>query len=154
MRIRCTSLQIALVSLLVSTGSAAVEPPHVKAIRVERGPIIDGVLDDEVWQRAEVIDDFTQVDPQQGAENTLIRRTLPRHANKASETLSHRVETAFTRVAPFETEFHAVPRRNRALLIVQLQSEVNSSLHRKTFRRRQFQQSGGAFAGLAVDTVC
>ncbi len=66
MRIRYTSLQLILLSLLSSTGSVAQEPPHIAAIRVEQGPVIDGVLDDEVWQRAQVIDDFTQVEPHQG----------------------------------------------------------------------------------------
>jgi len=83
LRISYTSLQLALLSLLLSTGSAAQEPPRIAAILVEQGPIIDGVLDDEVWERAEVIDDFTQVEPHQGdapSERTEIRILIDREA--------------------------------------------------------------------------
>ena len=76
MRISYTSLQLVFLSLLFATSSAAQEPPRIVAIRVEQGPVIDGVLDDAVWQRANVIDDFTQVEPRQGAapsERTEIR---------------------------------------------------------------------------------
>ena len=64
---RPCSPHLVLASLLVATASAAVESPRVHAVRVERGPVIDGVLDDDVWSRAQVIDEFTQVEPEQGA---------------------------------------------------------------------------------------
>ncbi|MBJ19772.1 MAG: hypothetical protein CL933_10160 [Deltaproteobacteria bacterium] len=73
---RFASLPLALLTLLYSAGSLALEPPHIKAIRVDEGPAIDGVLDDPVWQLAQVIDDFTQVEPHQGnppSERTEIR---------------------------------------------------------------------------------
>ncbi|MEZ4279048.1 MAG: DUF5916 domain-containing protein [Myxococcota bacterium] len=41
--------------------------PTVHAVLVEEAPVIDGVLDDPIWQRAEVITDLTQVEPVQGA---------------------------------------------------------------------------------------
>ncbi len=81
MRIRYASLQLALFFLFWSTGSLALEPPHIRAIRVDVGPVIDGVLDDEIWQSAEVIDDFTQVEPRLGAppsERTEVRILIDR----------------------------------------------------------------------------
>jgi hypothetical protein len=42
----------------------------VPAVRVEVGPEIDGVLDDPVWQRASVIDEFVQQEPDEGAPAT------------------------------------------------------------------------------------
>ena len=36
---------------------------RVTAIRVERGPVIDGALDDPVWAAAAVLDSFTHTDP-------------------------------------------------------------------------------------------
>jgi len=48
-------------------GELGVQRPRVRAVRVEAPPEIDGVLDDDVWERAEVIDEFTQVDPEEGA---------------------------------------------------------------------------------------
>ncbi len=37
--------------------------PRATAVFVERGPVIDGLLDDPVWAESEVIDDLTQVEP-------------------------------------------------------------------------------------------
>ena len=48
----------------------------VRVVRVASPPVVDGRLDDAVWQRAKVIDDFTQVEPREGAapsERTEIR---------------------------------------------------------------------------------
>ncbi len=36
------------------------------AVLVEKGPRIDGVLDDEIWQSALILDQFTQQEPQEG----------------------------------------------------------------------------------------
>jgi hypothetical protein len=36
---------------------------EVKAVRVDTAPVLDGNLDDAVWQQAEVIDDFHQIRP-------------------------------------------------------------------------------------------
>lgn len=44
--------------------------PSVRARRVEKGPVIDGLLDDEVWNLVESNDDFLQVTPNTGASPT------------------------------------------------------------------------------------
>jgi hypothetical protein len=49
---------------------------RVEAVRVETGPALDGVLDDEVWQRATVVSEFFQQEPDEGApasERTEVR---------------------------------------------------------------------------------
>ena len=43
---------------------------QIGAVRVDRGPEIDGVLDDSVWETAPVIDEFIQQDPDEGAPAT------------------------------------------------------------------------------------
>ena len=43
---------------------------QIVAVRVDRGPEIDGVLDDSVWETAPVIDEFIQQDPDEGAPAT------------------------------------------------------------------------------------
>ncbi len=43
---------------------------QVPAVRVEEGPELDGVLDDPVWQRAALIDEFVQQEPDEGAPAT------------------------------------------------------------------------------------
>ena len=48
----------------------ATEPPHVTAARADRAPEINGVLDEEVWSRAAVIDTFTQQEPDDGEPAT------------------------------------------------------------------------------------
>ena len=40
------------------------------AVRVEQGPVIDGVLDDQVWAQAALIDEFVQQEPLEGAPAT------------------------------------------------------------------------------------
>lgn len=52
------------------------ETPSVEMVRADAPPIIDGVLDDAAWQRAAVISDFKQVEPDEGmppTEKTEIR---------------------------------------------------------------------------------
>ncbi len=44
--------------------------PRVRAVRVERPPVIDGRLDDEVWGNAPVHSGFVQVTPAEGAPAT------------------------------------------------------------------------------------
>lgn len=41
---------------------------EVRAVRVDTAPVLDGNLDDAVWQQAEVIDDFHQIRPGDGTE--------------------------------------------------------------------------------------
>lgn len=59
-------------SLCVSPAARAqVAPPiAIRATPATTPPVIDGRLDDEVWLGAEVIDDFTQVNPVNGAPPT------------------------------------------------------------------------------------
>jgi hypothetical protein len=44
--------------------------------RVERGPVVDGVLDDPVWAQAAVLDSFVMRDPVDGVRDTLGTRCL------------------------------------------------------------------------------
>jgi len=55
---------------------AAVVGWRARAARVTAPPVIDGVLDDPAWTLAEPFDDFTQVDPDEGAEPS--QRTVVR----------------------------------------------------------------------------
>ncbi len=51
-----------------ATGPAAAERPVAVAVRaVPRAPRIDGILDDEIWRTAPVIDDLRQREPVEGA---------------------------------------------------------------------------------------
>ncbi|SVD83056.1 uncharacterized protein METZ01_LOCUS435910, partial [marine metagenome] len=43
---------------------------QLEAVRVPEGPIIDGSMEDAVWQRAPVIDQFIQQEPAEGAPAT------------------------------------------------------------------------------------
>jgi hypothetical protein len=50
--------------------------PHLGAARADRAPVLDGRLDDAVWQRAEASDTFTQKVPDSGkapSERTIVR---------------------------------------------------------------------------------
>ena len=42
--------------------------PSVRALRVETSPKIDGFVDEGIWQLADIASNFTQNDPQEGAE--------------------------------------------------------------------------------------
>src|SRR3990172_4534320 len=42
------------------------EQYRVEPQRVDKGPVVDGLLDEAVWQRAAVIDSFTQQEPAEG----------------------------------------------------------------------------------------
>jgi len=49
---------------------------QARAARVEEAPIIDGVVEEEIWSRAEVITGFVQAEPHEGepaTENTEVR---------------------------------------------------------------------------------
>lgn len=72
-----------LLSLLAGSAAAQSDPqeglppgswdPHdyrVRALRVERSPIVDGRLDEPVWQRAEPATGFTQRNPDEGVPAT------------------------------------------------------------------------------------
>ena len=46
------------------------ERHSIPAVRVDQSPKIDGVLDEAVWQKASLIDQFTQQEPREGATAT------------------------------------------------------------------------------------
>jgi hypothetical protein len=58
---------------LVDAGLAANWPEHpvLRAVRVAKGPIIDGDLSDAAWQNAPEFTDFTQHDPDDGKPATM-----------------------------------------------------------------------------------
>jgi hypothetical protein len=56
-------------SLLVHSGSRG--EIHVPLPRVERGPVVDGDLGDDVWRRAAVLDSFTHWEPVEGVPDSL-----------------------------------------------------------------------------------
>ena len=68
------SLTVALLALLwVQPASALQESRQlyqVPAVRVDEGPVLDGVLDDPVWRQAALIDQFIQQEPNEGAPAT------------------------------------------------------------------------------------
>jgi hypothetical protein len=63
--------------LLVSPAARAQEPapvagsPRLEALRVEQGPVLDGVLDDAVWKGATFTGGFLQKEPVQGEPASL-----------------------------------------------------------------------------------
>jgi hypothetical protein len=64
-----------LLSLAISSSLESAEPPVLRAARVERGPRLDGRLDDEVWRQAAAFADFRMVFPTSGdpTEKTELR---------------------------------------------------------------------------------
>ena len=59
-----------------ATTDSARERYSIAAVRVDTAPKIDGVLDDAVWQRAPIAQEFTQQEPREGApasERTEVR---------------------------------------------------------------------------------
>jgi hypothetical protein len=49
-----------------AAAAAAGTPPHLRAAKVARAPVIDGVLDEEAWARAPIGGSFTQKLPKDG----------------------------------------------------------------------------------------
>ncbi|MES1208089.1 MAG: DUF5916 domain-containing protein [Pseudomonadota bacterium] len=65
-----------LAALMALTPAQGVGPPHLTAVRAGTAPLIDGRLDDAVWQTAAVAESFTQSYPLDGAapsERTRVR---------------------------------------------------------------------------------
>lgn len=60
---RCLSVLAALGCAVIAEGSPLMDVPVV----VLESPVIDGSLDDEAWESAVRFDDFTQVEPNEGA---------------------------------------------------------------------------------------
>ena len=51
-------------------------PHEISAVRVQEGPVVDGVLNENVWRDAAVVDQFTQQEPAEGdpaSERTEVR---------------------------------------------------------------------------------
>ncbi len=59
-----------LVALALAVPARAEPPPRATVAFVTERPEIDGALDDPVWRQATVVDDFTQVEPAEGAPPT------------------------------------------------------------------------------------
>ncbi len=63
---------LALATVVSATAQA--RPSHqtyrLEAVRVDVGPTLDGVLDEEVWQRATVVSEFVQQEPDEGQAAT------------------------------------------------------------------------------------
>jgi hypothetical protein len=53
-----------------AAGQSSLERPSVRAVRVDRAPRIDGVIDEQVWQAASPIDQFVQQEPHEGEPAT------------------------------------------------------------------------------------
>jgi len=68
LRLLAQANQAAVAVLLMSPlllGQAA-DPPSVQAVQVEQEPVLDGVLDEPVWQEASPVGQFRQRNPQEG----------------------------------------------------------------------------------------
>ena len=52
------------------SGDAPRDRYSIPAVKVDHSPKIDGVLDDEVWSRAAVVEDFIQQEPREGETAT------------------------------------------------------------------------------------
>jgi hypothetical protein len=77
-------LQATALAIVLGCGTAVdaqthVHPPAgethrdryaIPAVKVDQSPKIDGVLDDQVWQKAARVDEFTQQEPREGATAT------------------------------------------------------------------------------------
>ena len=73
----------ALAAVIAAHTMASAQPYHGTARmtrltppRVERGPVVDGALDDSVWAVAAVLDSFTQTEPVEGPRDTTGTRCL------------------------------------------------------------------------------
>ena len=64
--VRVTPLLALALALQVSAQELAVEQKRVQAVRVATAPVMDGKLDDAVWQQAVPISDFHQIRPGDG----------------------------------------------------------------------------------------
>lgn len=56
-----------------------------RATETQEGPVIDGMVDEEVWEQADVLTDFIQAEPHQGqpaTEKTEVRILFERHRSE------------------------------------------------------------------------
>ncbi len=56
-----------ILSFIKITQAQSTTQSTIKAIRIENPPLIDGFVNDEVWKKAFVVDDFKQREPNEGA---------------------------------------------------------------------------------------
>ena len=67
-------MAVALLGALWATPASALQESRqlyaVAAVRVDEAPVLDGALDDAIWLRASVIDQFVQQEPEEGAPAT------------------------------------------------------------------------------------
>ena len=72
-RARQASVAVLLMSPILAQEA---DPPSVQAVQVEQEPVLDGVLDEPVWQEASPVGQFRQRNPQEGnpaTEQTEVR---------------------------------------------------------------------------------
>ena len=58
-----------------NTDSADAGLKTVKMVRTNTPPVLDGLLDEEVWSRASVIEDFHQIQPNEYAQPSALTQT-------------------------------------------------------------------------------
>src|SRR3990172_8117488 len=69
-------LKISILLLAAPAFSQEAARRQARATRVEEAPVIDGLVEEEIWSRAEVITGFVQAEPHEGepaTENTEVR---------------------------------------------------------------------------------
>ena len=112
-------------------GGFAVMPPseyyRVAPVRVENGPQIDGRLDEEVWLRAAVIDEFVQQEPAEGEPAT--ERTVVR--------LLYDAEALYLGVEAYDTEPDGVIATEMRRDSLRLLDEDNFQVILDTFQDRR-----------------
>ena len=64
----CPALYLLPSIAMAQSASAQDANKTVRVVRVESAPVIDGKLDDAVWQHAEVMTEFHQIRPGNGTE--------------------------------------------------------------------------------------
>lgn len=75
-RISCIALGLLLFASQRADAQENWNRYQIQAVRAEPEPVIDGLLDDPAWQRAELIDEFIQQEPNEGSpvsERTEVR---------------------------------------------------------------------------------
>ncbi len=61
----CTCLLVAAASPALGQTRADEADKSFRAVRIETAPVIDGRLDEDVWGRADVVEDFHEITPQE-----------------------------------------------------------------------------------------
>ncbi len=59
------SVVLSIIILPLLSGQT-IEKKQYKATRITEAPVINGILDDEIWKSGKWIDDFTQYEPYNG----------------------------------------------------------------------------------------